>query len=265
MKIVADNTTISSLTLTLEGNRVEIKKCTKTDNELYCLNDIYKACPTASRDQRPVNFLRRAGKDIKKVCYEGGENGAKMTPLHESSAMAPNEYVVVVGKGRGASTYGSLNIVYRYASYISKAFERSVYEAFTALSKGDVSEAASITESVAIPPELREKERERRKKMVAAITKRFPQASRNMYTNYSRLATKASTGFTPKQLTNGVSSSADWMQAKESEASLQALIATYDIIISMLAIPNITYHDIALVLQVRTNKNDALWKELYAS
>ena len=232
-----------TLKLKLNNQIVEIGY---DDNGRYSLNDLHKAA-SSPEDKKPSAFLRYRGKDVERVQVNGG-----ISPHFPEDF---NSYVVVTGKGRGAATYAPLPIVYRYAAFISKEFEDAVYAAFTELSKGNVQEAASIAESVAVPPELISKYNKTRTRL-NEVVKEVYESDPHALSNFNRLAVKAATGYSPSVLHGKKSSSLEYMVEKEHPEAIQATIATMQLMITLMLMPYpISYQDIATALHVETSKN----------
>lgn len=240
-----------TLTLKLDGQVVEVRK---DDDGRYCLNDIHKAAGKPVGCQ-PSHFLRNRGSDIQRI------NASENTVILPHLVQDLDSHALIRGKGRGASSYGSLNTVYRYAAFISKAFEKSVYEAFTALSKGDVSEASRVAESVAITPEMCDRYDRLYAKLWEVLNEKYAGQPHYKKTNIARLCTTGATGYTPAVLTGKTMSAKDYMIKQDNQPAMSACIATMENVIMMLLLPHdLDYQDIATAMYIPTAKNKSALK-----
>lgn len=244
------------LTLKLNDSIVEI---TMDDNGRYCLNDLFKASGAPTNTKAPSQFLRYKNTNVEvvKVCEFTQLNSGISRPLPEDF----ESYVVLSGKGRGSKTFAPLKVVYKYAAFISKEFEDAVYSAFTSLSKGNVQEAANIASSVALTPEIVAKQQKVQKALVETIQKVYGADSKR-YIHYFRLVSKAVTGYTPKNLTDGSKSAADWIIKDGHLPAMNALIATHKMVLSLLKAGVTDYHVIATALGVSTTENKKIIAEI---
>lgn len=235
------------LTLKLDGQVVEVRK---DDDGRYCLNDIHKAAGKPS-SKRPSLFLRSANK--LSVLKEWEEfDKARLCALSENESEG---FYVQRKHNRATHTYAHLTLVYKYAAFISKAFEKSVYEAFTALSKGDVEEASKVAASVAVPQELIDRCIAVRSKMNEVISQQAPN-EKMAHNNYNRMACKIATGYTPKELTAGTQSALEYAIAKKHPEAIGAMIAAMERITFTLMLPYpLTYQDVAVSMGFETAKN----------
>lgn len=128
------------LKLKLNGTVVEI---TQDDNGRYCLNDLFKASD-ATMSKKPNEFFRHNHCDIELIKLNSGIS--RHLPDNFDS------YAILVGKGRGSKTFAPLDVVYKYAAFISKEFEKAVFKAFTSLTTGNVQEAANIASEYTLTP-----------------------------------------------------------------------------------------------------------------
>jgi len=149
------------------------------------------------------------------------------------------EIRIISSRGRNRETWGCNRAVVLFASYCSTAFQLAVVDAFTALTKGNVLEAAAIAEAITVSPELIEKHDATRK----AVN-----------TNFYRLACKAATGYTPSMLTGKNGSAKDYLKNVDHAPGMAALIAAMESIIMGLRV-GLDYHKIAAMLNVETTKN----------
>ena len=235
-----------TLKLKLNGNVVEIGY---DDNGRYSLNDLFRA-GTTNQNKRPSQFLRSHKVKVLKTWVESDT-------VHRSTMSEKDfdTYVVQTKMNRATVTYAPLELVYKYATYISKEFEDAVYAAFTELSKGNVQEAASIAESVAVPPELISKYNKTRTRL-NEVVKEVYESDPHALSNFNRLAVKAATGYSPSVLHGKKSSSLEYMVEKEHPEAIQATIATMQLMITLMLMPYpISYQDIATALHVETSKN----------
>lgn len=240
------------LTLKLNDNIVEI---TMDDNGRYCLNDLFKASG-AKMSKKPNEFFRHKHCDVEIIKLNSGIS----RPLPDDF----ESYVVLTGKGRGSKTFAPLKVVYKYAAFISKEFEDAVFSAFTALSKGNVQEAANIASSVALTPEIIAKQQKVQKALTETIQQVYGADSKR-YIHYFRLVSKAVTGYTPKNLTDGSKSAADWIIKDGHLPAMNALIATHMMVLSLLKAGVTDYHVIATALGVSTTENKKIIAEIDSS
>lgn len=114
--------------LTLKFNEQVITVRTNEDG-LYCLNDIYRA--SGSKDGKKIArfWLTATGEEIF-TCSKTIQNG------------------------KIKETYTTKFGVYQYSAWISKEFNKAVFETFEAATEGRGEDAVDIATSVAIPQEL---------------------------------------------------------------------------------------------------------------
>ena len=166
---------------------------------------------------------------------------------------------IIKQNGKVKETYLSKLNTYKFASWISDSFYNAVFETFEAASEGNSIEAVNIATRVAIPQELIDKEAKLRVKMNSLITERFPD-QKMIHSNFSRLISKAVSGFTPKVLTDGSLPSFKYMISKNHIDAVGAYIASLELAIIGLIVGS-DYHTIAAMLQVQTGKNKNVIKE----
>ena len=164
----------------------------------------------------------------------------------------PNTGVVKL-EGRYGGTYLTKRNTLKLAGYISYDFEDAVYEAFELASEGNSQGAINVATKVAIPQELIDKESELRKTLNKLIQEKFPD-KKMVHSNFSRLIAKAASGFTPKELTNGVDSSFKYMVGEGHISAVGCYIACLENAIMGLKV-GLDYHTVAAMLQVVTTKN----------
>ena len=238
------------LTLKLNDKTVEV---TMDDNGRYCLNDLYRASGS-DRNKRTANFLRSNKASVEVVDLN---KRLKNEPFPEDY----DSYVVLTGKGRGSKTFAPLEVVYKYAAFISKDFEKAVFKAFTKLSTGDVQEAANIASSVTITPEIIAKHEKLRAKLASTIKDVYGN-NHHKYINYFRLIGKVVTGYTPKELTGGFDTTAEYIVKDNHLPAMNALIECERMILTLLKAGVKDYHTIAAALGVSTSKNKELLAEV---
>lgn len=230
------------LSLKLNDKIVEV---TMDDNGRYCLNDLFKASG-ATMSKKPNEFFRHKASDVSLVKLTAG-NPALLPEDFES-------YAVMVGKGRGSKTFAPLKVVYKYASFISKEFENAVYDAFTKLTTGDVKEAANIASEYTLTPEIISKCDKACDKLRQVIQSRVPD-NKYMYSNLFRIIGKASTGYTPKELTNGVSSAKEWIVKEKNLPAMNAYLSCVQICTTLVVAGVTDYHILAAAIGAETGKN----------
>lgn len=255
------------LKLKLNDKIVEISY---DDNGRYSLNDLYKASH-ATESKKPSKFLRYQDVTTLKLWEltkaqkgpgEEGLNPSVHTVLGGPSSESFDGYVVQTKVNRVTTTFAPLSVVYRYAAFISKDFENAVYSAFSELSKGNVQEAASIAESVAVPPELIAKYEKLRVRLNEVVKEKYD-SDPKAHSNFNRLAVKAATGYSPSVLHGKKSSSLGYMVEQQHPEAIQATIATMSLMITLITLPYpISYQDVATALQVETSKNKDRLKNL---
>lgn len=171
---------------------------------------------------------------------------------------------ITTGKKAQQGTYLTQEQVYSLAEDISPAFRKAVFEAFTAAASGDGKGAVDIATSVAIPPELLDREKVLRLQMNSLIdiaTQDDLGKRQNMYTNFNRLIGKAVSGYTPKELTGGDAPTFKYIVEHGHRGGVSAYLATMELIITGL-FAKLDYHTIALMLRVETGKNKEIVNKL---
>lgn len=236
------------LTLKLNDQIVEI---TMDDNGRYSLNDLFRASGE-SRSKAPVQFLRWKQSGVEVVNL----NDVNPHRLPEDF----DSYVIVAGKGRGSKTFAPLKVVYKYAAFISKDFENAVYDAFTKLTTGDVTEAANIASAVTLTPEIINQCDKACDKLRQVIQTKVTD-NKYMYNNLFRIIGKASTGYTPKELTNGVSTAKDWIVKENHLPAMNAYLACVRICTTLIVAGVTDYHVLAAAIGAETGKNKDILME----
>lgn len=241
---------MDKLTVKLNDKLISVEM---DDSGRYCLNDIYKASD-ASDSYKPAKFTRYTA-----------NTGVSVVNLNNWDSQVPfpedfDSYVVVTGKGRGSKTFAPLKVVYKYAGWVSKDFEDAVYSAFTELSTGNVTEAASIASSITLTPEIISRYEKLEKALKNTIASVYPE-SPHMHSNFFRVITKAATGYTPKELTGGFGSTVSYIEQCGHLPAMSAYIACLQLTNTLLVAGVTDYHAIAAALGVETGKNkDVLMK-----
>jgi len=231
-----------NLMLKLNDTIVEI---TMDDNGRYCLNDLFKASGS-TMSKKPNEFFRHNHCDVELIKLNSGIS----RPLPQDF----DSYAILTGVGRGSKTFAPLKVVYKYTAFISKEFENAVYDAFTALTKGDVQKAANIASSVTLSPEIIAKQEKVQRAMIDTIQQVHGNDPR-WFSNYHRLISKSVFGYTPKELTNGISSTVEWIKTNNSLPAMNAVIASQMMVINLMQSGIHDYHVIASALGVSTKNN----------
>ena len=222
------------LKLLISGNFVEVRQ---NGDGLYCLNDIFRASGFGDSKQ-PSRFLR-------------GKAKAKYG-LSLQISMLDDIKV----------TFAPKQVVYKYSAWIDDDFYDAVFEAFEAASEGDAKKAVDIATSVAIPQELIDREKKLRNKMNELIEETFEDTRKrtNAFTNYNRLIAKCVSGYTPKELTDGIPTF-KYIVENGHLGGVSAYLATLEMINTSL-VAGLDYQTVALMLQVETTKNKKLLKQV---
>jgi hypothetical protein len=194
------------------------------------------------------------------------KQAAKKLENWKETGQYPTSGVSVIkgGKATLQGTYLSQENLYGLAAYVSPEFYKAVFEAFTAAAQGDGKVAVDIATSVAIPPELIDREKVLRLQMNTLIDIEAgddPRKRANLYTNFNRLIAKGVSGYTPKELTGGDLSSFDYIVKHGHKGGVSAYLATMELIITGL-FAKLDYHTIALMLRVETGKNKDIVSKL---
>jgi len=223
--------------ITFNSNIYPIRKNTE---DLYSLTDIEKA------------WLR-----------EGGTGGQlrhwKVSPDVRDMLLSSEIRITNVKiRGNNAGTWGCKEAVIEYASYCSNEFRRAVRKAFIALTEGNTMQAAAITESVAVSPELLEKHDKAKTCMDTVIKDVKINMHGKEYSNFYRLACKAATGYTPSALTGKKGSAKEYITQASHASCMNALIACMETITMGLRV-GLDYHKIAAMLSVETAKNGEMF------
>jgi hypothetical protein len=211
------------------------KVVTVRSNEdgLYCLNDIYRASGFGRSKEPSKFFATSRGQGILSCA-------------------------IIKQNGKVKETYLNKLSTYKYASWVSDKFYDAVFETFEAAANGDMIEAVNIATKVAIPQELIDKEASLRITMNALISEKFPD-QKMVHSNFSRLISKAVSGFTPKELTDGSLPSFKYMISKGHLDAVGAYIASLENTIMGLKV-GLDYHTCAAMLHVKTGKNAKVFK-----
>ena len=243
---------MDKLNLKLNEQIVEI---TQDDNGRYCLNDLYKA--SGSNDsKKPVKFLR-SQKELEVFQTWKSDKGPDVPCENFDS------YVVQTKVNRATKTFASRKVVLKYAMFIDKSFYEAVVEAFDKLTTGDVQEAANIASEYTLTPEIISKCDKACRNLRKVIKSKVPY-DQYMYNNLFRIIGKASTGYTPKELTNGVSSAKDWIIKENHLPAMNAYIACVRICTTLLVAGVKDYHVLAAAIGAETGKNkDILIQSLH--
>ncbi|HHQ4567466.1 TPA: KilA-N domain-containing protein [Aeromonas hydrophila] len=222
--------------ITFNGNTYPIRK---NSEGLYSLTDIEKA-------------WRATGEKL------GRLQDWKLTDDYCSLLQLKEIQVVVKMGGKDTpdrGTWGCKEAVIEYASYCSNEFRRAVRKAFIALTEGSTMQAATIAESVAVSPELLEKHDNTKANMDAMIHAKQVKMRGKEYSNFYRLACKASTGYVPSVLTGSNGTAKDYIKNAAHVPCMAALIAAMETITTGLRV-GLDYHKIAAMLNVETSQNE---------
>lgn len=169
---------------------------------------------------------------------------------------------VKAGKMVLRGTYLYKKDLLKLAAYVDKAFYNTVFEAFEAAASGDAKAAIDIATSVAIPQELIDREKRLRDKMNSLIEELTDDTRKrtNLFTNFNQLISKAVSGYTPKELTDGLPTF-KFICEQGHMGGVSAYLATIEMIIMGLG-AGLDYQMIAMMLQVETTKNKKQLKQL---
>ena len=250
------------LNLKLGDKVVEV---TMDDNGRYSLNDIFRASGSLEK-KKPYRFLNDSKRDMK-VIKTWENKGREILTCQTSDKDGKSHlsdfdsYVVQTKINRATVTFAPLEVVYKYAAFISKDFEKAVFKAFTKLSTGDVQEAANIASSVTITPEIIAKHEKLRANLASTIKDVYGN-NHHKYINYFRLIGKVVTGYTPKELTGGFDTTAEYIVKDNHLPAMNALIECERMILTLLKAGVKDYHTIAAALGVSTSKNKELLAEV---
>ena len=199
--------------------------------------------------------------DIEKAWLAEGNTGGQLRHWKDNpevvSMIQCSEIRIISKRGRNGETWGCKEAVIEYASYCSSEFRRAVRKAFIALTEGDTMQAAAITESVAVSPELLEKHDVTRKAMNDAIKAKGIDMCGKAYGNFYRLACKAATGYVPSVLTGKNGSAKEYIKQVSNASCMNALIACMETITMGLKV-GLDYHKVAAMLNVETSQNGEL-------
>lgn len=232
------------LTLKINDQIVEI---TQDDNGRYCLNDLYKASGGNS-SKAPQKFLRSQHEIDTYRLWD--ENDKRQIV----SCQNLDSYVIQMKINRATKTFGSRKTALKYAMFIDKNFYEAVVDAFDKLSTGDVKEAANIASEYTLTPEIISKCDKACDKLRQVIQSRVPD-NKYMYSNLFRIIGKASTGYTPKELTNGVSSAKDWIVKEKHLPAMNAYLACVQVCTTLVVAGVTDYHILAAAIGAETGKN----------
>lgn len=155
-------------------------------------------------------------------------------------------------KGSKGGTYLDERHIIKLAGFIDDEFEDSVYEAFKELVNGNHEKALDVALSVAVPVGLINKEKALREEMNDLIKEKL--GGGHNYSNYSKLACKAVSGYIPSELTGKTDSAFSYIVTQKHVEGAGAYIATLEMIVISLK-AGLSYHQVAAMLQVKTGKN----------
>lgn len=232
---------MDKLNLKLNGKVVEI---TQDDNGRYCLNDLFKASG-GDDSKKPSKWLRYQ----KELGVVKVESGLKVLIPEDFDS-----YVVKTGKARATKTFGSRKTALKYAMFIDKNFYEAVVEAFDKLTTGDVQEAANIASEYTLTPEIISKCDKVTAHLKKIISERV-QDKPHYYNNIFRVISKASTGYTPKELTGGFSSASEYIKGNNHLPAMNAYIACVEITTTLIVAGVTDYHVLAAAIGAETGKN----------
>lgn len=222
--------------ITFNGNTYPIRK---NAEGLYSLTDIEKAWLTEGNTGGQLDNWKRNPEVRDMLLFR---------EIHVSN---------IKTRGANAGTWGCKRAAILYASYCSREFQLAVIDAFIALTEGDTMQAAAITESVAVSPELLEKHDATRKSMNDVIKAKGIDMCGNAYGNFYRLACKAATGYVPSVLTGKNGSAKEYIKQVSNAPCMNALIACMETITMGLKV-GLDYHKVAAMLNVETSQNGEL-------
>ena len=238
------------LTLKLTDQIVEVAM---DDNGRYSLNDLFKASGGTDKN-KPYRFLKDTNRGIK--VFKSWE----MTGEENLTCEDFDKYVIQTKINRATVTFAPLKVVYKYAAFISKDFENAVYDAFTKLTTGDVTEAANIASAVTLTPEIINQCDKACDKLRQVIQTKVTD-NKHMYNNLFRIIGKASTGYTPKELTNGISTAKDWIVKENHLPAMNAYLACVRICTTLIVAGVTDYHVLAAAIGSETGKNKDILME----
>ncbi|MGN5003260.1 KilA-N domain-containing protein [Aeromonas sp. 82P] len=222
--------------ITFNGNTYPIRK---NAEGLYSLTDIEKAWLTEGNTGGQLDNWKRNPEVRDMLLFR---------EIHVSNIKA---------RGANAGTWGCKRAAILYASYCSREFQLAVIDAFIALTEGNTMQAAAITESVAVSPELLEKHDATRKSMNEVIKAKGIDMCGKAYGNFYRLACKAATGYVPSVLTGKNGSAKEYIKQVSNAPCMNALIACMETITRGLKV-GLDYHKVAAMLNVETSQNSEL-------
>ena len=251
---------MNKLVLKLEGKVIELGLHNTEAGMLYKSQDLLKgglgydviatkrAIDNWSRSEKSkdvkITSLTEDTKDLNSKCLGEEVKGVNFTTL--------------TLKGKYGGTYLTQEQLFSLAAYVSSDFHKAVFEAFTAAAQGDGKKAVDIATSVAIPPELLDREKLLRLQMNTLLANEAVGDQRkltNLITNFNRLIGKAVSGYAPKELTGDNGKSAlEYIVDLGHLEGVGAYLATMELIIAGL-FAKLDYHTIALMLRVETSKN----------
>jgi hypothetical protein len=226
---------VNKLVLKLEGKVIELALHDTEAGMLYKAQDLLKGG----------------------LGYEGKPLLNAVSNWKERSKSKDLNFKCLTLKGKYGGTYLTQEQLFSLAADISSDFHKAVFEAFTAAAQGDGKAAVDIATSVAIPPELLDREKVLRLQMNTLIDIEAgddPRKRANLYTNFNRLIGKGVSGYTPTELTGGDVPTFKYIVEKGHKGGVSAYLATMELIITGL-FAKLDYHTIALMLRVSTGKN----------
>jgi hypothetical protein len=242
---------VNKLVLKLEGKVIELVG----ENGLYDLNHLRKQL----LEMKESGILELTKSSSTFSSLQSMTDWTKYL-----SDQAKTEYQLESTRGRGAKTVANQKGVIAYAAWLNEGFRLVVEEAFVAAMSGDGKAAVDIATSVAIPPELLDREKVLRLQMNTLIDIEAGDDSRkraNLYTNFNRLIAKGVAGYTPTELTGGDVPTFKYIVEKGHKGGVSAYLATMELIITGL-FAKLDYHTIALMLRVSTGKNKEIVGQL---
>ena len=227
--------------LTFNQQTVDVKTHPE-DSSLYCLNDLHRASGMTGK----LNDLTRHLSEFKIRQYD---------------------VLLLRGnrKDKAQGTYANEQGVYWFASKISEEFEVAVFTSFKAAASGDSLQASLIANTVAIPQSLIDNTKAAEKLVQRLVVEETQNGNIFMYghevSNYLALACKAATGFVSSQVkaSRRSGSVVDRMVSEGESKALAAYKAQLESM-AMLVRCGVDYHGLGAVMQVKTSKNEDLFK-----
>lgn len=216
-------------TLTIKSLGVSI---TSNEGGMFNLNDLHKQAGL-SENKRPSQWR------------------STIRSAMERTANLQSARVKTDKNGHDA-LFGTEQGVYAYAMWISPEFYLAVVNAFKELASGNNQKATDIALSSVISQDMLDKEKALRVEMNTLIKEKL--GGGHAYVNYSRLACKCISGYTPSELKGSEDSAFKYIVEQKHGEGAGAYLASLEAIIMGLRL-GLDYHQIAAMLRVKTGKN----------